>query len=287
MTTRFKTPTDFRRSLEARLKSIATKNNQDLQRLRRKVAFERLLARIFHQDSDSFVLKGGYAMELRFATARATKDIDLTCLRRIDDPHFTIEEIIIRELRNLVKIDLKDYFVFEVGAAQMDLDNAPYGGARYSVSSFIDRRLFVRFQLDIGADVIVGEIEYVDGSDWLKYCGIEAPKMRMISIEQQLAEKLHAYTLPREQRLNSRVKDLIDMLLLTQLRPINAAHFRNTLQKVYDARSTHTLPENLDPPPSEWLPLYKSLAAECGLSQTMPEAHRELREFFHTHVLEI
>lgn len=133
--TSFKTPTDFRRSLEARLKSISTNNNQDLQRLRRKVAFERLLARIFHQGSDSFILKGGYAMELRFASARATKDIDLTCLHRINASDVAIEHVIARELRNLVKADLKDYFTFEVGPAQMDLDNAPYGGARYSVSS--------------------------------------------------------------------------------------------------------------------------------------------------------
>lgn len=283
----FKTPTDFRKSLETRLKSIAVKSNQDLQRLRRKVAFERLLARIFQQGSNSFVLKGGYAMELRFATARATKDIDLTCLQRIDDSYLTIENVIIRELRNLVKTNLKDYFVFEVGSAQMDLDNAPYGGARYSVSSFIDRRLFVRFQLDVGADVVVDEIEHINGSDWLKYYGIDTPKMRMISIEQQFAEKLHAYTLPREQTQNSRVKDLVDMLLLKHLRPIDRGHFKQTLQKVYSARDTHTLPRSLSPPPSEWLPLYESLAAECGLSQTMHEAYLELREFFQTHVLAI
>jgi hypothetical protein len=35
--TNFKTPTDFRKSLETRLKGIANKQNQDLQRLRRKV----------------------------------------------------------------------------------------------------------------------------------------------------------------------------------------------------------------------------------------------------------
>ncbi len=56
--TSFKTPTDFRKSLEARIKGIANKQNQDLQRLRRKVAFERLLARIFHDESNNFVLKG-------------------------------------------------------------------------------------------------------------------------------------------------------------------------------------------------------------------------------------
>ena len=62
MITVFKTPTDFRRSLEARLKSVSLKTGQDLQRIRRKVAFERLLARIFHEESTDFVLKGGYAI---------------------------------------------------------------------------------------------------------------------------------------------------------------------------------------------------------------------------------
>ena len=65
MTTTFKTPTDFRKSLEARLKNIASQNNQDLQRIRRKLAFERLLAKIFHSDDDSFILKGGYAMYIK------------------------------------------------------------------------------------------------------------------------------------------------------------------------------------------------------------------------------
>ena len=279
MTTSFKTPTDFRKSLEARLQGIASKNNWDLQRTRRKVAFERLLARIFCHDADGFVLKGGYAMELRVSSARATKDIDLTCLRRVDDVHSTIEEVIIAELQALVRIDLNDYFTFEIGTARMDLDNAPYGGARYSVTSSVDKRLFVRFQLDVGADVLVDDIEQIDGVDWLKYCGIKTPKMRMISIEQQLAEKLHAYTLPRGVRLNSRVKDLIDMLLLKKLRLIDAIHFKGTVQRVFGARSTHTLPQLLDAPPIEWNPLFESLASECSLTLTMEQAYRELMEF--------
>lgn len=67
MTTQYQSATDFRKSLEARLKRLATATGQDLQRVRRKVAFDRLLARIFQDNSDSqFLLKGGYAMELRF-----------------------------------------------------------------------------------------------------------------------------------------------------------------------------------------------------------------------------
>ena len=280
MVTVFKTATDFRKSLEVRLKSIAEKTTQDLQRLRRKVAFERLLAHIFHQDSDGFILKGGYAMELRFRTARATKDIDLTCLHRASNDAILIESIIVRELRQLMRLDLNDYFTFEISTARRDLDNAPYGGARYSVSSFVDNRLFVQFQLDVGADVLVDEIEQIKGSDWLEYCGIEAPRMRMISAEQQLAEKFHAYSLPRKERLNSRVKDLVDMLLLVEHRDFNAESFKVALQKVFRARNTHTIPASLDTPPDEWNPLYQALADECGIKQKMPQAFRELNQFF-------
>jgi len=286
MTTTFKAATDFRKSLEARLKGVAEKTNQDLQRVRRKVAFERLLARIFYQESDGFVLKGGYAMELRFLTARATKDIDLTCLHRTSSDESLMEVVIIRELRQLVKLDLRDYFTFEVGASQMDLDNAPYGGARYSVSSFVDGRLFVRFQLDVGADIIVDEIERVNGSDWLEYCGIETPRIRMISVEQQLAEKIHAYSLPREERLNSRVKDLIDMLLLIERRSINVDTFKTTVLKVFKARKTHSLPSSLAEPPKEWITVYKVLADECGIKRMMSQAFSEVNQFFLKYMVE-
>ena len=47
-------------------------------RLRRKVAFDRLLARLFHEQTGNMLLKGGYALELRLESARATKDIDLS-----------------------------------------------------------------------------------------------------------------------------------------------------------------------------------------------------------------
>jgi len=280
MVATFNTPTDFRKSLESRLKNIANKNNLDLQRTRRKLAFERLLARIFHHDSNNFVLKGGYAMELRFSSSRATKDIDLTCLHRIHDFNLSMEEIIIEELRQLAKIDLNDFFTFEISNAKIELENAPYGGARYSVASYIDKRLFVGFQLDVGADVIVDEIENINGSDWLKYCGINTPKIKMISVEQQFAEKLHAYSLPRKERLNSRVKDLIDMILLIKFRQINLSNFLLVIQKVFKTRKTHKLPLILESPPLEWTSLFNTLAAECDIKLTMIQAFDELNNFY-------
>ena len=78
---RYATAAAFRRALEDRLKDIAGRESVDLQRLRRQVAFDRLLARLFQAGQPlalPWVLKGGYAMELRIKSARTTKDIDLT-----------------------------------------------------------------------------------------------------------------------------------------------------------------------------------------------------------------
>jgi len=272
MNIKFKTATDFRKSLEARLKSLALETGVDLQRLRRKVAFDRLLARIFSQEDTPFFLKGGYAMELRLSNARATKDIDLTYLERLKAEESSVSDLILENLRIIARKDLNDFFTYQVGAALANLDNAPYGGARYSVSSFIDSRLFVRFQMDVGGDAIVTRIETIQGADWLGYCGIAAPTIVMISIEQQFAEKLHAYTLPRLQGTNTRVKDLIDMVLLMKMRTVDINVLREALQRVFKIRGTHLLPKHLEEPPPQWRVPYTALAHECELKHSLSEA---------------
>jgi len=65
MSTSLRTVADFRKNLESNLRTHSIKTGENIQRLRRKVAFDRLLARIFTQEPSSFFLKGGYAMELR------------------------------------------------------------------------------------------------------------------------------------------------------------------------------------------------------------------------------
>src|SRR5689334_476323 len=73
----------FRRALEVRLNKAAETELIQINRVRRQVAFDRLLARLFRTDPAPWILKGGYALELRFRTARATVDIDLT-VQRVD-----------------------------------------------------------------------------------------------------------------------------------------------------------------------------------------------------------
>jgi hypothetical protein len=49
----------FRRALEERLKKTSQTDQTDINRLRRQVSFDRLLARLFRDDSVPWVLKGG------------------------------------------------------------------------------------------------------------------------------------------------------------------------------------------------------------------------------------
>ena len=81
--TRYATATAFRQAVEARLMNLARAEQVDIQRLRRQVAFDRLLCRLFHNPQAPWALKGGYAMELRMAMARTTRDIDLSVRQRI------------------------------------------------------------------------------------------------------------------------------------------------------------------------------------------------------------
>jgi predicted nucleotidyltransferase component of viral defense system len=280
ISTQFKSATDFRKSLEARLQSMATETKVDLQRLRRKVAFDRFLARIFSQEKPGFYLKGGYAMELRLAHARATKDIDLTFVRRVKKDSELISALILNDLRNLAELDLNDHFIYQVGKAQIDLENAPYGGSRYPITALIDKKLYVRFQLDVGADFLLDQVETIQGANWLEFCGIPAPMIPMISIEQQFAEKLHTYTLLRGQRVNSRPKDLIDMVLLLNMKTPKPDDMFRAIQKVFKKRDTHPLPPNLAPPPVQWNAQFIEMATECGLSQNMQVNFEKVSEFF-------
>lgn len=73
----YETAGALRQALESRINARA-KAQAELQRLRRLVAFDRLLARLFADESSPWIVKGGYGLEVRYGMkARTTKDVDL------------------------------------------------------------------------------------------------------------------------------------------------------------------------------------------------------------------
>ena len=128
----------------------------------------------------------------------------------------------------------------------------------------MDGRVFARFHVDVGiGDEVIEPLDLVTGEDWLGFGGIAPPSFPIISAEQQFAEKLHAYTLPRE-RMNTRTKDLIDMVLLIQQEKLEKEKVEAAVRATFEKRGTHALAKELDPPPKEWEPAFDELAAECS-----------------------
>jgi hypothetical protein len=101
----------------------------------------------------------------------------------------------------------------------------------------------------------------------------------MIPREQQFAEKLHAYTLPRPGTVNSRVRDLVDMVLLIQSGTLANEKIAEAIRITFERRKTHSLPNMLRVPPAEWQRSYEALARECGLSGQVEDAFEVLRTF--------
>jgi nucleotidyltransferase AbiEii toxin of type IV toxin-antitoxin system len=283
---RYATAAAFRRALEDRLQDIAGKEDVDLQRVRRRVAFDRLLARLFHAAQPRplpWVLKGGYAMELRIKAARTTKDIDLTMRSVFSSSEKKDDKknlAVLEKLQEAAAFSSDDFFVYTIGEAIADLDAAPYGGARFPVEARLDGRVFVGFHLDVGiGDAVMEPLEVIQGRDWLGFAGIAIPSLYMIPREQQFAEKLHAYTLPRKGPANTRVRDLVDMVLLIQSGTLTNDKVAEAIRVTFERRKTHLLPDTLPVPPAEWQNPYRALARECDLSGQLEEAFAVLRMF--------
>lgn len=281
----YKTAGAFRAALEVRLQTRAREQGTDLQRLRRQVAFDRFLARMFSQGPKAaypWVLKGGYAMELRMHFARTTKDIDLTLhdgTRLSKNPKERAEQVRAM-LQEAAASPFDDYFEFLVGEARQDLDGAPEGGNRYPIQARMDGRDFARFHVDVGVgDEVLEPLDVVTGEDWLGFGGVAPPSFPIISAEQQFAEKLHAYTLPRGERVNTRTKDLIDMVLLIRGEKLDKDKTAAAVRATFLKRATHGVPKELDPPPAEWEPVFDALAKECDLPMKLREGFKLVREF--------
>ena len=100
----------------------------------------------------------------------------------------------------------------------------------------------------------------------LAFAGIEPARFRAISLAQQFAEKLHAFTRKWEDRENTRVKDLVDMILILEMSPPDPKVTRIVIEQIFDRRGTHPLPQEIPSPPVTWVGYYGAMAREIELS---------------------
>ena len=155
---------------------------------------------------------------------------------------------------------------------QMQNDGMRYVGLRFRTECRLAGKLYGQpFGVDVAfGDPILGEPDIVTAKNTLAFAGVAPPVLRLYPIETHIAEKLHAYTLPRE-RPNTRVKDLPDIALLGSMQPLDAKRLRMALAQTFEFRSTHAVPSSVPAPPASWSNPYGDLARENELAWTTLE----------------
>jgi hypothetical protein len=95
------------------------------------------------------------------------------------------------------------------------------------------------------------------------------------------AEKLHAYTRPRETP-NSRVRDLVDLVFILEHETPTTERLHEAVEATFRRRGPHPMPGHVPLLPSAWAKPFAALAAECGLDQTLASAHQRIDTFWQT-----
>lgn len=265
---RYRTPEAFRAALDQRLKNEAAVADTALIRLRKRVAFERFLARLSVAASDGWVLTGAFALDLRLGLGtRATKDIDLA---RADGEAAATEH-----LSSAGALDLGDFFDFDVRRTGV-LDAAGFRTIRYSVRADLAGRRFEQFPVDVALEAHTSdETQRLRSSDLLTFADIEPPEVPIVPLERQVAEKLHAYTgtYGTGEHGSTRVKDLVDLVLISDLAALDADCLRAALELTFARRARQPLPDALPPPPTAWARPYAELAQAVGIALDLREGH--------------
>lgn len=258
----YSSPEAFKQALEQRLRTSA-KSGAELARKRQLLVFDRFLARVVAVLGDAATLKGGLVLELRLERARTTNDVDLRMTGSPDDG--------LAKLQETARRDLGDFMTFEVGPdedhPEIKNDGMQYHGLRYRAECRLAGKLYGQpFGVDVAfGDPILGQPEVVVAKDAFAFAGIAPPTLRLYPIETHIAEKLHAYTMPRP-RPNSRVKDLPDLALLATAQAIEAKRLRAALEQTFTFRNTHPLPLMLPEPLPAWVTPYAAMAREDQLA---------------------
>jgi hypothetical protein len=270
-------------ALEQRIRSAARQPAVSFNRFRQRLVFDRCLARIARQFGDRVILKGGLALELRLERARTTKDVDLRLVGA--------DVGVLEGLRRATSIDLGDWFSFEVGPdpemPALRGHGIAYDGLRFRAEAQIGGKLYGDpFGIDVAfADILTAEPDIIEGSRFFEFVGVAPPKLRIYPRSGHVAEKIHAYTEPRN-RDNSRVKDLPDLALLATTGTYSGADLRAALSATFSFRNTHPHPIALPAPPNGWKPIYERMARQDDLAWPTLEAVYEAAQCFLNPVLE-
>ena len=271
---KYATGAAFRAALEQRLSNEHQQTSIPSSRLRKLVVFDRLLARLLAIAPDRWVLKGAMALYYRAGTwARPTKDVDLSYLA--DEPAATTDLIAVQAL------ELGDFFNFVIEKVPPGEGADDQNLVRFHVRAELGGRLFEEITMDVSfSDPLRWKPDYRRGSQLLKFAGIEPIEVPVVSLEQRVAEKLHAYTRAYGSgRPSTRVKDLVDLVLVSRSERLDADRLREAIRVTFETRKRQPIPKAMPRPQADWPTAYRRLATEVDLDPDLDSGFSQAAAF--------
>lgn len=250
----------LRAAIDARILNQA--DGYDPGPLRRRFAYQRVLRRLSVDPDGGWVLKGGFLLEARLRSgARTTKDLDLAAKSAGEDAA-------IRLAAALSADPDSDYFTFAIiKSTALAVDGRGNRARRVTIDAVLDGRTFASLLVDIvdRLDEIGDAMETITVAPPVIGLDLGAASILAVDIPQHAAEKFHALcvTFP-DGRHNTRVKDLLDIVLLVEAELLPHPRLAQRIAAVFFIRDGARPPETLPTPPASWRSDYALLAATTG-----------------------
>lgn len=241
-----------RERLERTLARVAREQGLDQERLRRWVSFLAMcgvLERAIHDGIlGRYFLKGGVAMELRFANAaRATKDLDLG----LDgDRAYRLASF-----ADALELAF-DEFTFRLRPQPRHMELADT--VRVEVAIQYKTRSWQTVDVDLGPPGLLDADPVNPAIVGLAEMGLPVTSpVRCLNLNEQVAQKLHACTGPASA---GRARDILDILLIDTLGKLDYTQTRAAVERVFAERATHPPSRTFTLPPA-WRLELESLAS--------------------------
>ena len=238
----------FRQALEQRLRRRAQPETAHVSHVTASVSHSTGSSLVSIETApERWLLKGGFALDLRLSDrARATRDVDIDWQ--------AAEEELLEALIEAAALTTDDFFTFAIERTGMPPERL--GGAHRFRVNGQPRRTAVRDVPARRRTPVRSQSASTTRSRHLTSSpspSIEPVEVPAVPLERHIAEKLHAYTRRYgDDQPSSRAKDLIDIVLISELKSFEFERLREVIVRVFEARATHDVPSSLPAPPGEW-----------------------------------
>lgn len=219
--------------------------------------FDRFLCRVFTYDSEAaWTLKGGVSLLARVNEARSTQDIDFTV--DAEDVSSVIDELV-----GIAARDLGDHVTFEARRQPTVIlgQGEHVTGRRVSFVGRCGGHEVARFHVDVVvAPAPVGKVVSLPPQNRATLNKpLPTTNYRLFPVEDHLAEKMAAKLAHVRGDENTRVKDLVDIVIMSRTQEFDLGKLREALAVAF-LRANATIPQRVKVP-SRWRASFAGSAA--------------------------